>query len=272
MTNLLALNRLFLRIPRWRRHHRRLTRALKSSIGVPDAYGDLFAVVRRTGASAVLDIGAFVGETVERFTDELDVPVYAFEPTPRSFEVLRARFAGRRNVHLFDLALSDRAGEAALHCNANPQTNSLLPADERGAGSFAEHTESREVATVRTQTLDAWAAEHLPSGRLVIKADVQGAEGRLLDGGRESFSLRVVAIYSEAHLSPIYRGQISFTELHERLTGEFGFVLHNVYPCMQDAAGRAVQLDALWIKEEALAAPERSRSPVRRRAADPARS
>jgi hypothetical protein len=30
-------------------------------------------------------------------------------------------------------------------------------------------------------------------------------------------------------------------------------VLKNIYPCLHDKAGRAVQMDALWVKPELLA-------------------
>jgi hypothetical protein len=79
----------------------------------------------------------------------------------------------------------------------------------------------------------------------------------LLDGGRQAFRDRVVAFYSEAQIAPMYEHQIAFGELHARLASEFGFCLRNVYPCFHDEAGRATQVDALWVKESLLPLPDR---------------
>ena len=67
-----SLHALLVSTPVTRRSQRRLTRAVKRTCGVPDAYGDLFELARQHEPVAVLDIGAFHGTTVTRFLDELD--------------------------------------------------------------------------------------------------------------------------------------------------------------------------------------------------------
>ena len=68
-----------------RKYQRRLTRWLKNSMGVPDAYGDLFNIIEKNKIEAVLDLGSFEGKTINRFLDEIDLDVYSFEPTPYMF-------------------------------------------------------------------------------------------------------------------------------------------------------------------------------------------
>jgi FkbM family methyltransferase len=234
-----------------RRHQRRLTRAIKRAMGLHDPYGDLITLARVTSPAAVLDIGSYVGETIVRFLDELNVPIYGFEPTPDSYNKLKERFAREPSVKVFNCALGTKNGSQRFFCNANAQTNSLLDNDEGNARSLPDYTRHVREIGVEVHSLDAWAAQHLPHGKVLIKADIQGAEGRLLDGGAETFSHRVTAFYSETQLAPMYEGQISFWRLHERLVGEFGFCLFNIYPCSHDQTGRAVQTDALWIKADA---------------------
>lgn len=248
MNTFRAVHDCLIRIPGWRRHQRRLSRYIKRVAGSPDAYGDLFAAARIDRPAAILDIGSYIGDTIMRFLDELDIPIYGFEPTRGSFLKLERRLGKNPQVRLFNSALSDRDGDETLFCNQNPQTNSLLDNDMGNTGSFPEDTRRVDTLQVKVQTLDAWASRHLPHGRLLIKADVQGAEGRLLDGGKATFRDRVTAFYSETQIRPMYKGQITFFELHERLTKEYGFYLHNVYPCLHDKHGKAVQLDALWVK------------------------
>ena len=89
---------------------------------------------------------------------------------------------------------------------------------------------------------------------MVIKADMQGAEGRLLAGGRRVFAdRRVAALYSEVLFAPMYEGQASFWDLHETLTSTYGMSLWQIYPLARDGTGRAVWSDALWLREDALA-------------------
>jgi FkbM family methyltransferase len=250
-----ALHMMLVGNPITRRYQRRLTRCLKALLGCPDAYADLYEIIRRVRPAAVLDIGSYVGDTLVRFLDETDALLCGFEPTPDSFRTLTARFAGTPRVRLYPVALADRKGKQALFCNRNPQTNSLLDNDSGNRLSFAELTAHVEQVEIEVTTLDRWAAQHLPDGPLVVKADVQGAEGLLLDGGLHTFRDRVMAFYAEAQIAPMYQHQVAFGDLHGRLAREFGFCLRNVYPCFHDGVGRAVQLDALWVKESLLPLP-----------------
>jgi FkbM family methyltransferase len=256
MSMLRAAHDRLIGIPWWRRHQRRLSRWVKRAAGSPDAYGDMFAIARAIRPAAILDIGSYIGDTIERFLDELSIPIYGFEPTPDSFLKLERRFGGNPQVRVFNCALANREGEESLFCNENPQTNSLLDNDAGNVRSFFDETKHVGATRVKVRTLDAWASGNLPSGGLLVKADVQGAEGRLLDGGDATFRNRVMAFYAEAQLCPMYKCQTAFFELNERLTKDYGFCLHNVYPCLHDKYGRAVQIDALWIKESVLLQPD----------------
>ena len=65
-------------------------------------------------------------------------------------------------------------------------------------------------------------------------------------------SNNVVAIFSEAHLESVYTKQGAFNEIDDVLRNQLGFVLYNIYPCMKDKSGKAVQLDALWVSPNIL--------------------
>jgi len=231
-----------------RRHQRRFTRFIKRSFNCPDAYGDMLTIAKMAKPTAILDIGSFVGDTVVRFLDEFGLPVFGFEPTPSSFELLRQRFKNEARVKLFNCALANHEGEVSFYSNQNSQTNSLLENDEGNIQSFPVFTRHCNVLRINTKVLDKWADEHIPEGLLLIKADVQGAEERILDGGTQTFKNRVVALFTEVQLAPMYKEQATFASLHERLQ-DLGFCLYNLYPCFHDSIGKAVQTDGLWVKE-----------------------
>ncbi len=239
---------------------RRLARRIKSAFNVPDAYGEIVRICRLLRPAAILDVGSHEGSTIVRYLDELgSIPVHGFEPTPESFQQLQQRFGGSNQVILHNVALSNESGVHEFFCNVDEQTNSLLDNDAENEESFGEESTHVRRIEVRTTTLDEWAAREIPRGRLVLKADVQGAEGLLIEGGRETMRERVIAFYSEVMLSPMYSGQTDFGAVHERLTTEFGFVLRDIYPCLHNDSGKAVQADALWVKPTVLEALRRQR-------------
>lgn len=234
---------------------RRLARYVKNQIGLPDAYGDLIRVARRSNIRGILDIGSFVGDTVQCFVDEVkSVPIYAFEPTPTSYSILKQRFVGIDNVIPCNYALSNSDRDMDFFENKNPQTNSLLENDEGNEASFSEFTSHLQMIKIKAITIDNWIKSNGIIGPLIIKADMQGAEGLLLAGGEEAFTNHVVAFFSEVQVEPMYRGQASFSEMHEVLSKRYGFVLRNVYPCFHDRDGRATQFDCLWVKPHVLSA------------------
>jgi FkbM family methyltransferase len=238
-----------------RRWWRRAARGRNRLLGRADAWADLLGVCRGIKPGAVLDVGAHVGWMVERFADELsDVPIHAFEPTPVSAAALRQRAAQFRNVTVHEMAVSDRAGVLPFFLNRFEETNSLLDNVQSPESSQTELAEHIGRINVRATTLDDWCAAEAPTCDLVIKADMQGTEGRLVLGGRRAFGdRRVAAFYSEVLFAPMYEGQSSFCELHEALTMKHGLALWQIYPLARDVTGRATWGDALWLREDALA-------------------
>jgi len=100
--------------------------------------------------------------------------IHAFEPRPEVFARLAENVAlNRVSVHLNQLAVSDQEGLATLYLpdSGNREMASL----DR---TFAPATRSVEVQTVR---LDRYCASHGAAVDL-LKLDVEGSEGRALDG------------------------------------------------------------------------------------------
>ena len=147
-----------------------------------------------------------------------------------------------------------RAGVLPFFLNRFDATNSLLDNAQGPRSSQTELAEHVNRIEVQATTLDDWCAAVCPRGDLVIKADVQGAEGRVVAGGRRAFTeRRVAAMYCEVAFAPLYECQTNFFELHETLTVKYGLALWQIYALSRDAAGRAAWGDALWLREDALA-------------------
>jgi FkbM family methyltransferase len=233
-----------------RRALRRLRARVQSVAGYSDPFYDLARLAKTSGSRLFLDIGCHHGDTLLRFIESgINCPVAAFDPFGANLD--RARKLLRRfpQITFHQLALSDRNGTATFYLNRNEQTSSLLPNDAGNQESFAVDTDPLGSCAVETKTLDAWATEHKAIGPCIIKCDTQGAEGLVIAGGKSFIRDHCMAFYGEVMLGDMYKGQSSFGEMRSLLEKECGLALKNIYPCLHDSVGRAVQMDALWVKD-----------------------
>jgi FkbM family methyltransferase len=243
-----------LRHPALRKPLRRIRAKLQSIAGYTDPYYDLARISRESEAQMFLDIGCHHGDTLLRFIESgVSCPVAAFDPFGDNIKKAKRLLQPYSRINFYQLALSNTDGHARFYLNQNEQTSSLLANDTGNLVSFAGSTAPVGSCEVETRTLDSWAAEHEVTGPCIIKCDTQGAEGLVIQGGRHFIREHCVAFYGEVMLGDMYKGQSSFGEIRALLEKDCGLVLQNVFPCLHDKAGQAVQMDVLWVKREFLA-------------------
>lgn len=126
----------------------------------------------------VLDIGANIGCTTLLFS-ELAQEVYAFEPSPSTFDLLRTNIedAEIKNVHLYNIGLGDQQGNFEL--TYAPQN--------RAGGFVSNQTKASTghiVEEIKIETLDDFAKSHLIEKIDFLKIDVEGFEKSVISGGR----------------------------------------------------------------------------------------
>jgi len=229
---------------------RSLRGGLYRTLGVPEAYNEVSLLAKSVDATLLVDIGCFQGDTIQRFRETgVHCPIVGFDPVEQNIQIAKEKLQGRDDIHLITAALSNIEGEHNFFVNSNAQTSSLLENDEGNVHFLPEDTKHERQIAVKTMTLDSWGQTTLlDTKRTIIKCDAQGAELRVIQGGKRLFSDCVVGFYGEVQLRKMYHGQPTFEELDKTLEGDFDLVLHNLYRCLQDREGRALQTDALWIK------------------------
>ena len=152
--------------------------------------------------------------------------VYCFEPEPRAIAAWRANVESPR-AQLVEAAVAATDGTATFHRSGghHPSDPDGPPWDQ--SGSIRRPTGHREcwpwvtfpeTITVTSRSLDSWAAEHGIGAVDLVWADVQGAEGDLVDGGRRTLE-RTRYLYTETADEEWYEGQITCAELVARLPG-----------------------------------------------------
>lgn len=143
---------------------------------------DFFAVSK---SRVLFDIGANVGIfsflLAQRFKD---LKIYAFEPEPGTFGCLQKTFSTGQfpAAHIFQLALSDRAGDAILFSDAANHGGHSLNAKAISEDGSIVGGQTR----VEVSTLDLFTRENGITALDAIKLDVQRHEGKVLAGATES--------------------------------------------------------------------------------------
>ena len=228
--------------------------SLQRVAGYTDPFFDIAKLSRTSGTQMFLDIGCHHGDTLLRFIEAgVKCPVVAFDPLPQNLAVAKSKLASHSGITFSQVAISDTDGTARFFVNRNEQTSSLLENAQGNLEAFTDATHHEALLEVQTVTLDSWfkSVKNQPLS-VIVKCDTQGAEGKVLRGGIKTIRENVVAFYGEVMLGSMYEGQASFGEMRQLLEHECGLVLKNIYPCLHDASGGAVQMDALWVRAEFL--------------------
>jgi FkbM family methyltransferase len=122
------------------------------------------------------DIGSYFGY-YSLLAAQRDARVFAFEPDPANFALLTQHIALNAfdQIHTSPLALSDAPGRARF---------ASASVENRGTGHLSGKDEAGDE--IALTTLDAFVAEQGIERLDALKLDVEGAECRVLAGGRES--------------------------------------------------------------------------------------
>jgi FkbM family methyltransferase len=143
----------------------------------------------------LFDVGAHRGETVVQALAMLpDARVIAFEPHPKTFQVLSNRFASSPRVTLHNVALDQEKHIGWLYEYELSNINSLA-SDARFAAEFRSPVGQVEVNCI---SLDQFCAQSATRAIDVLKIDTEGYELNVLQGARQFLSEgRIRFIYLE---------------------------------------------------------------------------
>jgi len=156
---------------------------------------ELGELTKRLGRGSVfLDVGSYFGyyalEVAQRMGD--GVTVHAFEPAPNNFKQLMGNVAlnGYATLKAHNVAIGDVEG--AVGFEGAPEANG-------GTGRIVESSGGPDVEKVRCVTLDGFVEAEGITRVDGMKIDVEGAETRVLAGGRrtlERFKPTLVVEYN----------------------------------------------------------------------------
>lgn len=156
----------------------------------------LHKVVNSVGSNnVVIDLGAHVGKISKMFAKRAKT-VYAFEPNPETFKVLKERVAAYPNIVAMQKAVSDRDGTATLYFDPS---GSDRPTEGSTLAEAKRDVTYRNSFEVETFSLPRFI-ESLEDDVKLIKIDIEGLEYRVVNDLIDSGVMaRVGMVYVEDH-------------------------------------------------------------------------
>jgi len=207
----------------------------------------------------LVDVGARGGLKSNWVPARPHLRIIGFEPDPREYQQLveKTRSEGDR-ITFFNTALSNRRGPMTLYVAKDRGLTSVFEPDRQFIDAFpdADRFDTVEVTQIEADTLDNVLAEGGVRDVDFVKADTQGSELLVLEGGRHALSSSCVGVEVEVEFAPIYKSQPLFADVDAFLRS-LGFALFDLRPCFwKRAAGRAlggpqgqmIWADALYLR------------------------
>jgi FkbM family methyltransferase len=185
-------------------------------------------------ARVILEIGAHRGWHTAWFLKLFPrATIHAFEPDPRALVGFKSAISDPR-VRLFEMAIGAKDGDTEFHLssglpNSSAEARAEYPFgwDQSGSihppnlAAMAKHwpwLKFESSITVAVRSLDSWAKEKDIGAVDFIWADMQGAEGDLIRGGRETLA-RTRYVYTEYNNDEVYKGEPNLETLLDMLPG-----------------------------------------------------
>ena len=153
-------------------------------LGVPPDREIAFFRLALCQGGVAMDIGANVGAMALLMASCGATAVHAFEPAPRTAEVLARNVKPHPSIAVCRTAISDRTGTAFF-------------IDEPGASAtnkLADGGDTINVVEVPTDTVDAFCARHGIERIAFLKIDVEGFEPSVIGGAKRMLSERRIAL------------------------------------------------------------------------------
>lgn len=208
---------------------------------------DRLAWLSGMNIQTVFDIGANIGQFATEIRAALpDAQIYSFEPLAGCYGKLVGAFKGDQKFRAFNYALGERAEKIAMNRSAYTPSSSLLPMADSHKELFP-HTKDSLPETIEVRRLDDVWAELKPVGEVLIKADTQGYEARVIAGGLEAFK-QARAVLIEASFVELYEGQPLFDDIYQKLKA-LGFVYKGaLHQKINNKTGEVIFEDAIFTR------------------------
>lgn len=192
----------------------------------------------------IVDCGAHIGsDSIELSKIFPKAKIYSIEPIPVIFERLKHNTRRRNNIQCFNIALSNKNGQAEFFVSSGSSdaSSSLLRPSEHKIDHPTVMFNDSIIVT--TQTLNDWGSRNNVSGIDFLWLDMQGFEYQMLSSSTEALS-KVKVIHTEVSLKEVYEGAIVYSEFKLWLESQGFKLVKEAIPAGSDMG------NALFVKND----------------------
>lgn len=244
-------------IARFRRELRDRWLALRLSLfGRQHQYGEIVALRRfitHFGVDCVIDVGANAGQYATMLRKDVGFrgTILSFEPNPTVCTALERIAARDSKWHVYNIALSDRDGEAEFNIMVASQFSSL---NAPGAGLepiFAQRNKVARTVHVPCARLDSLFEELEPAKSahaILLKMDTQGHDAQVCSGASRVLP-DMVGVQTELSIRPLYAGATDYRAMIG-LLGQAGFVPNAIFANNKGHFPLLVEMDGLFVRSD----------------------
>jgi len=166
----------------------------------------------------IIEAGASDGVDTQKFIDLFPaVSIYAFEPVKEQYEYLITKFSGRRDIKIYNAALSDIGGTQKINVGKSSGflggmgSSSLLTPNLHN--DWFPQVQFNEIEIVNSVKLSEFILEkNIPFVDL-LWLDVQGKELDILKEAEEQIIDKVKSIHLECSRINLYENQSQFKHI-----------------------------------------------------------
>lgn len=194
-----------------------------------------------------IDIGASYGDFISLVREhKKNIEILGFEPIIGVFSSLQDRYKEADKVSLYNLALGDFNGLVDFHENEYSYSSSILPIGNLHVKEFP-FTKNYKTSEVKIASLDNILSNKNLERPILIKLDVQGYEGKVILGGKKTFSQADIVIV-ELSFCELYHGQPLFEIINQELNQLGLFYAGCISQLCSPGDDLILQQDALYLR------------------------
>lgn len=171
----------------------------------------------------IFEIGSANGKDSQEFLDifiDEKMRLYGFEPEPKNIKIIKEKIKDLR-FRLFEGVISDKNEKVLFNRSRTKNPNDLSlsgsimnPKNHLKTWDWIHFDEKIEV---NSKTLDSFCEENNINLIDFVWCDVQGAEEKVILGGRNTFKNKVKYLYTEYSNDEYYEGQPNLKRILELL-------------------------------------------------------
>jgi FkbM family methyltransferase len=207
--------------------------------------------IKSAGIKTVIDVGANVGGFAKIIREVLpDVAIYSLEPLPDCFEKMRNVLPNDTNFFPLNIAAGSKKDVLKFYRSFHSPSSSFLQMEDVHREAFPDSRDgqSKQALDVPVDSLDSIFSDKRIEQNILLKLDVQGFEGEVIDGAIDLLSKTSVVLI-EMSFVKLYKNIPLFHDIYHKLYNH-GFKFRgNLAQMLHPVTGEVVQADAIFIKE-----------------------